>query len=259
MRSAKRVIGSGALGLLALWSVPAAAQYGGSPQSPPPEEARRSPRRAAPAPAAETPAATPAEVLAAVACALGRDARVGDALLAAVPRSPEEMTAARAFLRVAERCVRNTSGIATSAMTLRGAIAETLYETQFATAPAARTPPLGAKPLARPAPSADAVVAELAPSYDLVDCTVPKRPDLVRALLATEPRTEAEIAAINALNPAFATCLARNARISIEPRSIRSMFAEALHHWALVQRDGPASPWAAAPPAPAAAPGAPAR
>jgi hypothetical protein len=257
MRIAKRVIGSGALGLLALLPVPAAAQYGGSPQSPPPEEARRPRQR--PAPAAETPAATPAEVLAAVACAIGRDARVGDPLLAAVPRSPEEMTAARAFLRVAERCVRNTSGIATSAMTLRGAIAETLYETQFATAPAARTPPLGAKPLARPAASADAVVAELAPSYDLVDCTVPKRPDLVRALLATEPRTEAEIAAINGLNPAFSTCLARNARISIEPRSIRSMFAEALYHWALVQRDGPASPWAAVPPAPAAAPGAPAQ
>ena len=140
---------AGAFGLLAL-SMPAAAQYGGAPQSPPPEAPHANRQAAAPAAAAAV-AATPAEVLAAAACAIGRDAHVGDALLASVPRSPEERTAARGFLRVAERCVRSTSGIATSAMTLRGAVAETLYETQFATAPAARAPVLEAKPLVRPA------------------------------------------------------------------------------------------------------------
>lgn len=255
MHCTKMAFKAAAYGGLVMLSAPAAAQYGSAPQSTPPESDRRRPPPAAGAAAPATVAATsPADVLRAAACAIGRDAVSGDALLATVPRSAEERTAAVAFLRVAERCLRNNMRVNTSAMTLRGAIAETLYETQFAAAPAARTPPLGAKPLARPTGAED--LAELEPSYALVDCTVPKRPDLVRALLATETRTEAEIAAINALNPAFVTCVARNARLGIEPRSIRSMFAEALHHWALVQRDGPASPWAAAP---AGAPAAPAQ
>jgi hypothetical protein len=247
MNRTKTLVKAGALGLAAVLAVPAAAQYGGSPQQPPPEGSHSNRRTAAqPAPATTTVTATaPAEVLTAVACPLAQDARGGDALMAAVPRSPEERTAAVAFLRLVERCRRGQPRINTSQVTLRGAIAETLLETQFATPPAARAPALNAKALVRPAPSDDAAIAELLPSYDLVDCTTPKRPDLIRALLATEPRSDAEIAALTALNPTFVTCVARGARLAIEPRAIRSMYAEALYHWSLVQRDGPASPWAA--------------
>lgn len=255
MERGRFIVKALALGLLAMPAAPAAAQYGGTPQAPPPEGShpnRRPPGQApATTPATTTLVATaPAEVLLGVACPLAQDAHAGDALLAAVPRSAEERAAALALLRVVERCRRGSTRINTTPITLRGAVAETLLETQFATPPAARAPALNARPLARPAASDDAAVAELLPSYALVDCTTPKRPDLVRALLATEPRSDAEIAALNALNPAFVTCVARGTRLGIEPRSIRSMYAEALYHWSLVQRDGPASPWAA-PPAPA--------
>lgn len=246
MNGDKMIFPAIAIGLCVFSAVPAAAQYG-APAPPPPSAAPP-----AAAPAAPSEAAAPDEVLVAAACAIGRDPRTANNLLAALPRSPEERTAAMTFLRAAERCVRNDDGLRTSAMTLRGAAAEIFYETQFATAPAPRTPPLEAKPLTRPA-AGNPVATELEPSYALVDCTVPKQPALVRALLTTNPGSEAEIAALTALNPTFLTCVARNARIAIDPHSIRTMFAEALYHWALVQRDGPTSPWAAAPAAPAPA------
>ena len=135
--------------------------------------------------------------------------------------------------------------MATSALIARGAAAEALYETQFATPAAARTPALGAAPLPRPAASGDTVVAELAPMYLLVDCSAPREPDLVRALLATEPRTPEEAAALTALYPAFRGCVPAGTQLTVDPRIMRSFFAEALYRWSVVQRDGSASPWAA--------------
>ena len=186
-------------------------------------------------------------------CALGRDANAGDPLLATLPFSAEERTQAGTFVRTAQRCIRMREAIATSAFSLRGVVAEALYESRFATPAAARTPALGVKPLPRPGAGTDAqIVGALAPMYALVDCATPRQPNLARALLATEPRSAAETAALTAFNPTFIACVPAGSQLRIDPRVMRNFFAEALYRWSVVQRDGPASPWAA--PAPAAAP-----
>ena len=245
MPRARFVVKAGLLGLLAALPAPAAAQYDRPP--PPPLPPAAAPRGDAAAP---TTATAPAEILRAAACAVGRDAAPGNALLATVPRSTEERTQAVALLRAAQRCLRLREQIATSALAARGAVAEALYEAQFAAAMAARTPPLGVAPLPRPAASGDEFVAILAPMYALVDCATPRQPDLVRALLATAPGTAEEASALTALNPAFIACVPRGTQLSIDPRIMRSFFAEALYRWSVVQRDGPTASWAA----PAAAP-----
>jgi hypothetical protein len=231
----------GALGaiLLAAGAAPASAQSGSAP------------------PPAGAAATAPAEVLRAAACEIARSANAGNALLATAPFSAEERTQAGNLARAAQRCLRLTAPIATTAYNFRGAIAEAVYENRFATPVAARTPALGAKPLPRPAAGAEAQIAEiLAPMYALVDCATPRQPDLARALMATEPRSAEETAALTAFNATFTACVPLGTQLRIDPRVMRNFFAEALYRWSVVQRDGPTSPWAAppAPAAPAAAP-----
>ena len=81
---------------------PALAQYGSAPAPAPPPSIPRGDPQAANAGAP----ASPADVLRAVACAIGRDARPGTALLATVPRSTEERNQAATLLRTAQRCAR---------------------------------------------------------------------------------------------------------------------------------------------------------
>lgn len=240
-----------AFGLLIALAAPAGAQYGGgsAPAAPPPPEGGQSSAPAAPA--VPTP---PAEVLRAAACAVARDATVATALLATQPRSTQERERVLNLLRTAQRCLRMREQIATPTMFARGAAAEAVYEAQFAAPVAARSPALGAAPLPRPAPSAERIVAVLAPMYDLVDCATPRAPDLVRALLATEPGSPEETNALGAMNAAFAPCVPTGTQLGIDPRAMRAFFAEAIYRWSVVQRDGPTSPWAATPAAPAAAP-----
>lgn len=233
----------GALGVTLLASGgTAAVQYGSAP--PPPIPA---PRGEPAAPAAAAAATPPAEVLRAVTCALGREATAGDALLATLPFSAEERTQAGAFVRGAQRCARMREPIITSAFSLRGVLAEALYENRFATPPSPRTPPLAALPLPRPGPGTDAQIVEaLATMFALVDCATPRQTGLVRALLATEPRSAEETAALTALHPAIIPCVPPGTQLRIDPRVMRNFFAEALYRWSVVQRDGPTSPWAAA-------------
>ncbi len=240
------------LALLAALPAPLFAQYGAPAPPPPPATP---PRGEAQAPAAAaTPTALP-EVLRAAACVIGRGADASTTLLATAPFSPEERTQLGAFLRTAQRCLRQREPIVTQGFIARGAAAEALYEAQFATPAAARNPALGAAPLPRAGAALDAQTLEiLIPMYGLVDCTTPRQPDLIRALLATEPRSPEEGAALSALNPAFVACVPAGTQLRIDPRIMRSFFAESLYRWSVVQRDGAASPWAA-PPAAAPPPG----
>lgn len=223
-----------AVGLAAL---PAAggAQYG--QPSPPPQDVPRA--SSSDADRASAPA-THAAVLRATACLIGRDAAAGNALLATGPYSPEERQEAVRALRAADRCVRGRGSLATSPLVLRGALAETLYETQFAQPPAARTPPAAAAPF-RPAASRQDMVA----TFALADCTAARQPDLVRALIATDPETEGEGTALQALNPVFGQCVTPGTSLNVDRGSIRAILAESLYRWAVVQRDGAASPFAA--------------
>jgi hypothetical protein len=253
MQPSRKILEALGVTLLAAGATPAAAQYGSAPPPPPPP----APARGGPAaPAAPAAATAPAEVLRAAACEIARSADAGRALLATIPFSPEERTQAGALARAAQRCLRLAAPIATTNYSFRGAVAEAVYESRFATPAAARAPALGATPLPRPAAGTDAHTVEvLAPMYALVDCTTPRRPDLVRALLATEPRSPEEAAALTAFNPTFIACVPAGSQLRIDPRVMRNLFAEGLYRWSVVQRDGPASPWAApaAPSGPSAA------
>jgi hypothetical protein len=239
--------------LLVTVAAPALAQYGAS-QPPPPPAASGSSSGQSPAPSQAAAPQTPqTEVIRAAACVVGENATAAVALLNTAPRSSEERTQAAALLRTAQRCLRLREPLATNAFGLRAAFAEALYETQFATPAAARTPAAGAAPLPRPADAADQLAVALAPMYALADCSAPRHPDLVRALLATDPRTPEENAAFQPLHPAFQSCVpAGTPQLSYDPRFTRGFLAEALYRWSVVQRDGPASPWAAAAPAAAA-------
>ena len=229
---------------LLLWSQPAAGQYGAPPPPPPDVPASgSSPQRPA-------SAAPQAEVLRAAACLAGRDAEAAERLLATAPYSRDEREAAVRTLRLAGRCVRARDGLATSAARLRGAVAEALYEARFQQPPSAREPSVAAAAWFRAdAATSDDDAASLGPVYALADCVAAQRSDLVGALLATEPDGEAEVAAVRALNPVFTACVTAGTQLQLDRGSIRGILAESLYRWAMVQRDGAASPLAAAAPA----------
>lgn len=225
----------------------ASAQYGTPaprqdiPQNMPSQQAQAAP-------------ASRADVLRAAACVVGRDAAPAEALLATAPFSSDEREKAVRLLRTAERCLRQRQPVLTSAPVLRGAVAEALYQARFAQPATARTPAAAAAPLALASEfSAREDAAYLTTSYGLAYCAAPQHPEQVRALLATEAGTDAEMAALQALYPSFTGCVAAGTQLRIDRGGIRAMLAESLYRWSVVQRDGPTSPWAA-PAAPAAAP-----
>ena len=235
--------------LLLAVPIPAAAQYmTPSPRQDVPTTANTA------ATTTPTAAAPRADVLRAAACVVGRDATTGDVLLATAPYSSDEREKAVRMLRTAERCLRLDTPLATSALVFRGAVAETLYETRFAQPVAARAPAAASAPFHRASEFATREnAALLTTSFDLAQCTAPRQPDLVRALLATVPGSDAETTALTALYPAFGQCVTAGTQLQIDKGSIRAMLAESLYRWSVVQRDGPTSPWAA-PPVTATAP-----
>jgi hypothetical protein len=239
-----------AFGLGSSLSLPAAAQYG----PPPRQEAPPAPANNQASQATQPPArASRADVLRAAACVAGRDAEAADALLATAPFSGDERERATRLIRSAQRCLRSDNPVATSAMTFRGAIAETLYETRFPQSAAARSPAAGAAPFFQAANVSGQENAALITShFQVAQCAAPAQPDLVRALLATDPGTPGERTALEALYPAFGACVPAGTQLSLDPGAIRGMLAEGLYRWSVVQRDGPTSAWAApATPAPA--------
>jgi len=238
-------------------AAPALAQYGSAPP-PPPEVPRGGSGSGSNAPATPPTPATPAELQAGAACLLGRNAAAADAILATAPFSAEERQQAISLLREIQRCQHQRQPMTTAPSLLRGALAEALVESRFATPQPAATPPLAPAPLyhvERATTRTDA--ASFAPAYVMAECTVVQHPELVRALLATAPATPEAGAALQALNGAFVACVPAGTQIGVDPRHIRGVLAEDLYRWSVVQRDGPASPWAAASAAAAGAPPAP--
>jgi hypothetical protein len=199
---------------------------------------------AAPAPAAASAAG---DVIAAATCAVGHNATIGDAMFATAPYSAEERQQAQRLLAEMRRCSHHPQMVST-ASTIRGAFAEAAVKVTFATPQAARTPPLGAAPLVRPSGGDAAFLTQIGPMYQVADCAVPRQPELVRAVLATDPGSPAEASAVAALFPTFGSCVQAGSQLRIDHRLMRYILDEALYRWSVVQRDGPASPWAAAAP-----------
>lgn len=234
--------------LLALASAgPTAAQYG-MPTPPPPQSL---PNQGQPTQAESLPAppASAPELMAAATCVIGRNAAAGDALFATAPFSTQERQQALRLISDMQRCLHRPP-IASSAPLIRGAFAEAAVEARFPAPQAARSPELETMPLLRVELATTlGTAANLAPAYALAACTARQHPELVRALLATEPASDAAGAAFTALNPAFHTCVTPGSHINVDPRMLRGLLAESLYRWSVVQRDGATSPWAAAAPA----------
>jgi len=238
---------AGAAILLA--ATPLRAQYGSAPPPAPPPQIPRGDAQSSAAPAGP---ATAAQLHAGAACLIARNANAADPLLATAPYSAAERQQAVRVLGEMQRCTRPRQTFTTSAVMIRGALAEAVYEARFTAPQAARSPALAAKPLLQPSEVASGTdAASLAAGYALAECTAAVHPELVIAYLQTEPATPAAGAALQALNPAFVGCVTGppGSQISLDGRTIRGLLAEDLYRWSVVQRDGPASPLAAAPPA----------
>ncbi|MBV9884755.1 MAG: hypothetical protein JO276_17230 [Sphingomonadaceae bacterium] len=229
---------------LALAASPAFAQYGMPTPTPPQQSMSDQGSHAAPTEAA--PATAP-ELVAAASCLIGHNAAAADRLFATAPFSPAERQIAVRLLSDMQRCTHHAP-MSTSAALIRGALAEAALEARFAAPQAAHDPAVDSAPLFR-ADQATAIgdAASFAPAYALAECTSRQHPELVRALLATEPASAEAGTAFNALNPAFIACVTPGARLNVDGRMLRGLLAETLYRWSVVQRDGPTSPWAAAP------------
>ena len=180
-----------------------------------------------------------------VACQAGANAASLEAMLATAPYSAQEREQASSILRLVQRCQRGTGGMSANSVILRGVIAETLLESRFPTAPAARSPVVAVAPLLNvQAATTRQDAATLAPAYTLAQCTAERQGDAVRTFLASDPGTPAEQAAFGALNPALASCISGSATLNIDLRTLRGVLAESLYRWSVVQRDGPAAPYA---------------
>jgi hypothetical protein len=145
-----------------------------------------------------------------------------------------------ALIRNGERCLRLSRPIVTSPAIARAAAAESLYEAQFAAPIPARTPSIAPSPMPRPAGAAPY-------AYALAECVAATRSDLILALLASDPATPAEEAALQAFNPVFESCMTPGVRMEMSSVDLRGMLAESLYRWSVAQRDGPASPSGASP------------
>lgn len=230
-----------ALAALAALPAPLAAQYG-QPAAPPQDVPRPGSSDS------RTPAvASQEDVLRGAVCQVARNPASVEPLLATAPHSPQERTQAVRILQLVQRCLRLRDPIATNAAVLRGSVAEALYESRFATPQPAHSPVLAVQPLFRPDQASDRdAAASLAPAHALAACTAAGHGELVRGLLATEPGSAEAQAAFTALDPAFSACVSGTAQIAVDGRTLRGMLAENLYRWSVVQRDGPASPLAAA-------------
>ena len=240
----RKAILASALAALALPTA-ALAQYG-MPNPEPPQSMPQTREPGMPAAQAAPAAPTTApELVAAAACLIARNQAAADPLFATAPFSAQERQAAVRLIGDMQRC-GHRAAISSSAPLIRGAFAEAALEARFAAPQAARTPALDAAPLFR-ADLATANAATFAPAYALAECTSRQHPELVRALLATEPASAEAGAAFTALNPAFRACLTPGAQLNVDGRMLRGLLAETLYRWSVVQRDGSASAWALAP------------
>lgn len=208
--------------------------------------------------AGQTPAAPAApddtDLRAKVTCLLARDANSFVALLRTPPLSSAERTEATRLTTVLMDCGGrgNQERFAATVIQLRAAAAEKTYAAQFATAQAARTPPLAVAPLLRVDQARNRAEAEpLASTYTLFECVTARHPDLVRAYVTTAAGSEAEQAGFRALFPGLSACLppGGSRQLAMGGARLRGVLAEMLYRWSVVQRDGPTSPFAATAPA----------
>ena len=132
------------------------------------------------------------------------------------------------------------TGFQVSAVLLRGALAQALYETQFAhavppPAQAATVPPIEWS-------KDNPMAGTLAPVYELGRCAAASDTALVQDLAATAPASPAEAAALATLMPRLQPCLNRGTTFRTNRPTLRAILIESLYKWSLAQRNGGGAP-----------------
>ncbi|MES2443681.1 MAG: hypothetical protein V4574_12690 [Pseudomonadota bacterium] len=99
--------------------------------------------------------------------------------------------------------------------------------------------PLGLAPLARvPQYSSvwTAVSGRDRSVEEMAVCVAAINPAGIEALIATQPESRDELAAVRAVTPSLGTCLVANVRLTANRQSLRAALAEALYHRAMAPK-----------------------
>ncbi|MGZ8351252.1 MAG: hypothetical protein ACXWU2_14580 [Allosphingosinicella sp.] len=136
------------------------------------------------------------------------------ALIATTPGTPEEAQTFSRLIRREESCLSSGTTMNLSIVYLRGVIAEAFLRSDAGVPESYRLP----------APT----VAEVRNLGDTARCYTSGHRGEVRGLLATEPGTPEEVAAVQLLWNDFRACLPADAAIRLNATWIRFLLAEAL-------------------------------
>ena len=146
-------------------------------------------------------------------CAVKRNPKYVEALLATTQGSLEERAASRSLTNANFDCM--PSGEFTlGGLSVRGSLAEAMFWTRYADA------------------NVDALKVrsdEKGEKERFADCAADGSLDDVRALIATAPKSKDESEALNALMPRLRDCIAKTSFSSMDNASARSLVAEALY------------------------------
>ena len=165
-------------------------------------------------PAAPATAGTPARIFEAGRCIVQHDRRAAIALLRTLP-----LDGSAADLSALGACAAGAESA--SAMLLRGAIAQALFQRDFR-GTVGHEPRPGQDPVDLGLPG----IAAAPESYRWADCVVRNDPPATERLLRTAVGSPQESAAVSELQPYMSACMALGAEISVRPSEMRSLFAQ---------------------------------
>jgi hypothetical protein len=175
--------------------------------------------------------------LRAFADCLARKAVEAPQLLGALPETEAEENVVRALTSGRRKCSFAAGELHLRPYLFRGVIAEALYRRRAAAGAAPPPPsalPEGFEAFAARLTSADRNGLDEEDSNLLVGrwlgyCAAHENPSALASLLATEPSTPAEIAALRALRPTLDGCLFQGQVADLGAVAIRALLAEALY------------------------------
>jgi hypothetical protein len=160
------------------------------------------------------------------------------ALLMTLPDSPQQARLVSEIVGKFSSCLKYEGRMELSTTLFRGAIAESLWRATAATRtspPRAEPNPIGYERFeatlrgANPRATRDPDWPGLALGRWMAFCAARADPAGVDRLLSTGLGTAEELAALNALRPALATCLTRDQTIRTNRITTRALLAEALY------------------------------
>jgi hypothetical protein len=160
------------------------------------------------------------------------------ALLMTLPGSPQQARLVSEIVGKFNSCLKYQGRMELSTTLFRGAIAESLWRATAAnrtSLPSAEPNPIGYEQFVATLRGANPMAAQnpdwpgLALGRWMAFCAARADPAGVDRLLSTGLGTADELAALNALRPALATCLTRDQTIQTNRITTRALLAEALY------------------------------